>query len=260
MYHLEQSTNGHSGQSSMRVIRATQRLLFVIGLLLTIIYLAAYIHRTTSSYADLKRFEEARAASSVRSDAERDVSVDYSLWSEKRIRDYQESLAMHLQAPSAVLRIPKVHLEVAVLEGTDDVTLNRAVGHIAGTGAPGTDGNVGIAGHRDGFFRVLKDIVPGDQIELLTSQGTNRYVVDHIALVQPNNVSVLRPRSGPSLTLVTCYPFYYIGSAPQRYIVEATIAHFDARKTGGSNGSELQTLGHAARTATQYTSETATRN
>ena len=125
--------------------------------------------------------------------------------------------------PLAVLRIPKVHLEVPVLDGTDDLTLNRGVGHIVGTVRPGEDGNIGIAGHRDGFFRALKDVGPGDTIELVTPKRVVRYAVDQIVLVRPEDVSVLQPRSRPSLTLVTCYPFYFVGSAPQRYIVQASV-------------------------------------
>ena len=125
--------------------------------------------------------------------------------------------------PLAVLRISAINLEVPVLEGTDDLTLNRAVGHIEGTAAPGETGNVGIAGHRDGFFRGLKDIHLGDTFDLFTEKGNSRYVVDEIVIVSPDDVSVLAPRSKPALTLVTCYPFYFVGSAPLRYIVHATI-------------------------------------
>jgi sortase A len=111
------------------------------------------------------------------------------------------------------------------LEGKDDFTLNRAAGHIEATAEPGQDGNVGIAGHRDGFFRVLKDIHQGDAIELITTKQDIRYVVDELLIVNPQDVSVLQPRSRASLTLVTCYPFYFVGSAPQRFIVHALVAH-----------------------------------
>jgi sortase A len=125
----------------------------------------------------------------------------------------------------AVLRIPSLNLEVPVLPGTDDPTLDRALGHIDGTALPGHDGNVGIAGHRDGFFRALKDIHQGDTIDLFTQNKTEHFLVDEIVIVSPEDVSVLKPRSKASLTLVTCYPFYFVGSAPQRYIVHASIAN-----------------------------------
>ena len=124
-------------------------------------------------------------------------------------------------APAAVLRIPKIGLEVSVLPGTDERTLDRAVGHIEGTAQPGTDGNLAIAGHRDGFFRGLKDIAPGDLIELDTLQGKDTYRVERTWVVNPEDVSVLDPTSTRVLTLVTCYPFYFVGEAPYRFIVRA---------------------------------------
>ena len=90
-----------------------------------------------------------------------------------------------------------------------------------GTAPPGTDGNSGIAGHRDGFFRGLKDIVPGDAIELDTLNGKEAYRVERTWVVEPEDVSVLDPTPMRALTLVTCYPFYFVGSAPQRFIVRA---------------------------------------
>jgi sortase A len=148
---------------------------------------------------------------------------DLSLWSEKRVKEYQESLAEHFPPALGILRIPKISVEVPVLEGTDDLSLNRGVGHVTGTANPGREGNVAIAGHRDGFFRGLKDVFLGDKVELVTPQRTETYIIDRITIVQPSDVSVLQPRSQASLTLITCYPFYFIGSAPQRYIVQASI-------------------------------------
>ena len=154
-----------------------------------------------------------------------DVSpADFSLWSEKRIEGYKESLVEHIGPPLAILRVAKIHLEVPVLDGTDDLILNRGVGRIAGTARVGSSDNVGIAGHRDGFFRGLKDLAVGDTMDLVTPSSTETYVVDKIQIVDPKDVSVLRPAKVPSLTLVTCYPFYFIGSAPQRYIVHASIS------------------------------------
>src|SRR5215469_851377 len=92
------------------------------------------------------------------------------------------------------------------------------------------EGNIGISGHRDGFFRGLKDIREGDGIELVTATGTDTYTIDHIVIVKPTDVSVLAPRPRPSITLVTCYPFYFVGSAPQRYIVQASMNPSDPRR------------------------------
>jgi sortase A len=168
------------------------------------------------------------------------LSVSFDLWSPKRIEAYEQSLMEHFDPPLAILRIAKVNLEAPVLEGTDDLTLNRGVGHIAGTGRPGQEGNIGIAGHRDGFFRVLKDIGPGDTIELMTASRTDVYTVDQVVLVSPSDVSVLQARPGRSLTLVTCYPFYFVGSAPQRYIVQASVRNSDDADPGRSRNSKLQ--------------------
>jgi sortase A len=114
-------------------------------------------------------------------------------------------------------------LEVPVLDGVDDISLNRGVGYIPGTTYLGERGNIGIAGHRDGFFRILKDAGIGDVIELETLDRIDVYQVKNIVIVDKNDVSVLRPTSAPTLTLVTCYPFYFIGSAPKRYIVVASL-------------------------------------
>jgi sortase A len=147
---------------------------------------------------------------------------DVSLWSEKRVEAYKQSLTQHFERPLALLQISKIHLVVPVFNGTDDLTLNRGVGRIAGTAHVGAKGNLGIAGHRDGFFRGLKDIRMGDTIELVLPDRTETYVVDKIQIVDPTNVGVLNPETVFSLTLVTCYPFYFIGSAPQRYIVHGS--------------------------------------
>ena len=111
-----------------------------------------------------------------------------------------------------------------MLEGTDELTLNRGVGHIAGTALFGKIGNVGIAGHRDGFFRGLKNIKVGDRIEVEEPGKVETYIVDRLQIVDPSNVRVLRSSDRSALTLVTCYPFYYIGSAPQRFIAHAILA------------------------------------
>jgi sortase A len=143
-----------------------------------------------------------------------------SLWSPERRKAFAESRAS-AGIPLAVLSIPKIHLEVAVLDGTDDLSLNRAVGLIEGTPRPGERGNIGIAGHRDGFFRALKDIGPGDGITLRSAAGRHDYVVKSVRIVEEDDTSVLDDSPRDSVTLVTCYPFYYVGSAPRRYIVRA---------------------------------------
>jgi len=126
--------------------------------------------------------------------------------------------------PLGRLEVPRLSLSVIVSQGVSTGTLRRSVGHIPGTALPGELGNVGIAGHRDTFFRPLKEIRKNDILALTTLAGAYQYVVDSIQIVSPDNVKVLDPTDHPTLTLVTCYPFYYVGSAPKRFIVQAHLA------------------------------------
>jgi len=162
-------------------------------------------------------------------------AVDFALWSQKRIEAYKQALAAKLDAPVARLSIPRIGIdEVPVFEGTGDLTLNRGAGLIAGMGRPGRPGNVGIAAHRDSFFRGLKDIKVGDQIELNARSREFAYKVEDIEIVDPGDVSVLKSRSKPSLTLVTCYPFYFVGDAPMRYIVHAALLNLSKATSRGA--------------------------
>lgn len=146
---------------------------------------------------------------------------DQRLWSEKRVRAWRATFHRDAAPPLAVLRIPRLGLEAAVLEGTDEWTLDRGVGHIEETALPGVAGNIGIAGHRDGFFRVLEHVRVGDRLEVQTLDGVQLYQIARTWIVDPEDVSVLDPTSTPSVTLVTCYPFYFVGPAPRRFIVRA---------------------------------------
>jgi sortase A len=119
------------------------------------------------------------------------------------------------------IEIAKIGLTAIILEGIDERTLRHAVGHIPGTSLPGQQGNVAIAGHRDTFFRALRNIHNGDQITLTTLDGTFRYLVDSTRVVAPEDTQVLDDSGGAILTLVTCYPFYFVGPAPKRFIVRA---------------------------------------
>jgi sortase A len=121
----------------------------------------------------------------------------------------------------ARLEAPAAGLSATVIEGSTDDMLARAAGHIENTALPGEPGNVGIAGHRDTTFRAVRTLVPGDTITLTSRSGRFDYRVTQTFIVTPDTVSVLNPTSHPSLTLVTCYPFTFIGHAPMRYIVRA---------------------------------------
>jgi sortase A len=123
--------------------------------------------------------------------------------------------------PVARFEIPRLNIDSVMIEGVSDSDLHRAIGHIPGTALPGSQGNVGIAGHRDTFFRPLRNIHEGDVISLTTLEATYRYQVESTEVVTPDRSDVLNPTSEPHLTLVTCFPFYYVGSAPKRFIVHA---------------------------------------
>ena len=119
------------------------------------------------------------------------------------------------------IEIPRLLLSAVVFEGVDETTLRRAVGHIPGTALPGQPGNVGLSGHRDTFFRPLKDLKIKDEVQFSTLKGNFKYEVESLRVVEPDNVGVLAASAENVLTLVTCYPFYYVGPAPQRWIVRA---------------------------------------
>jgi LPXTG-site transpeptidase (sortase) family protein len=129
------------------------------------------------------------------------------------------------------LEAPSVKMSTAVLEGSDDATLSRGAGHIEDTPYPGEAGNVGIAGHRDTVFRPLRNIKVGDALDLTTTDRVYRYKISKTLIVGPDDVYVLDPTKSPTLTLVTCYPFEYVGHAPRRFIVQAQLIKEEARAT-----------------------------
>jgi sortase A len=222
-----------------QVLRWIQRVLMITGVLLLGLYVGAIFHSGITSRIAASRFGNADVSSSSGHSIHRSIKetqkLDFTLWSEKRVAAYKESLLQHFDPAIALMRVRRLGLEAPVFEGVDDLTLNRGAGHIPGTALPGENGNFAIAGHRDGFFRALKDIIPGDEIEVLTTTRRYTYRVDQIVLVSPNDVGVLKSGSFQSLTLVTCYPFYFIGSAPKRYIVKALFMKSDPMPGESSN-------------------------
>ena len=127
------------------------------------------------------------------------------------------------------VEIPRLDISAMVREGVDAATLSRAVGHVPNTPLPGAAGNVAIAAHRDTYFRNVRNIRNGDRIRMVTPKGTYEYIVDSLKIVEPTEVNVLDPTPEPAITLVTCYPFNYIGSAPKRFIVRARQVTTEAR-------------------------------
>lgn len=128
--------------------------------------------------------------------------------------------------------IPRLRLNATVREGVDDSTLRVAVGHMPSTALPGMPGNVALAAHRDTLFRKLRDIRKSDRITFETTQGSYEYVVESLSVVKPTDVSVLKAKQGDQLlTLITCYPFNYVGAAPNRFIVRARQVNLTAKAT-----------------------------
>jgi sortase A len=143
------------------------------------------------------------------------TEADKSLWSQQRISAFAVNAGAP-KTPEAVLRIAALQLDVPIYSGTSEVNLNRGAAHIEGTATLSHSGNIGIAAHRDGFFRKLKDIAIDDEVDLDIGERTLRYRVVDISVVSPSDVHVLAPTETASLTLVTCYPFYFLGAAPER--------------------------------------------
>jgi LPXTG-site transpeptidase (sortase) family protein len=136
--------------------------------------------------------------------------------------------------PLAFLRFERLNIRVPVFEGTDPRTLTRGTGWIVGTTRPGEAGAIGIAGHRGSFVRALRDLRQGDVLELVSAVGTATYTVGDFEIVAPHEVAVLRSGSIPSLMLVTCYPFAFVGAAPQRFVVHAVFSASRIEPAAGS--------------------------
>ncbi len=176
---------------------------FMAGGLLALAY-AAYVVTDASVYqaVEQRRFERVRRAPAAESaPAAEPALVD--------------------GRPIGEIQIPRVGLTAVVAQGDSDAVLRRAVGHLDGTAWPGQSGNVVLAGHRDTFFSPLKRVQVGDVITLRTRGGDFTYLVESTSVVPPGDVQVLQPTGRPTLTLITCFPFAYFGSAPDRFIVRA---------------------------------------
>ena len=193
-------------------------------------YTVVRVQGSLASSAAIEEFERSIASKAAEpepaSGLPSQLPVDTTLWSEGRIEEYERDAGADLGLPLAILRIPSVGIEVPIFEGTDEAALNRGAGRIEGTAFPGSDGNVGLASHRDGFFRPLEDISLGDAVVIQDLEETTEYIVDDLRIVKPTDVWVLDATENPTVTLVTCYPFYFVGSAPQRFIVRAVLSEY----------------------------------
>jgi sortase A len=196
-------------------LRWIERALLVIGILCLGVWAYAWIDARYVQYEENKLLDEATAAA-----AETDALASFH-------EQEADAAPKKRQEPKPEgslvgrVEIPRVGVSGIVLEGVEKKTLRRGVGRIPGTSLPEDGGNVGLAAHRDSFFRGLKDIRKNDIITLKTLESTYYYRVDWTEIVLPEDTHVLEDTGVPELTLVTCYPFYYVGSAPKRFVVRA---------------------------------------
>jgi sortase A len=201
------SEQNHSSARRQTLLRWTQRFLFITGILLL-------------GYVGFTLLEARLYQVSAKRSLENQIQMEKEK-NETHTRPVINKFAAKTGEVLGRMDIPRLGMSVAVLQGTSSRILRLGIGHIAGTPLPGEDGNIGIAGHRDTFFRGLKDIRKNDEIQLQAASGLSRYEVDWAKVVANDDQSVLAPSTESALTLVTCYPFYFVGPAPKRFVVRA---------------------------------------
>ena len=187
------------------MIRTVERILFVIGIVALGWYATARLAAAREQSALSRELEAARSAMDAQPAATRAPA------------------ALAARALIGRIEVPRLKLSALAREGVDVRTLRGSVGHVPGTALPGAEGNAAFAAHRDTFFSPLKWIRKGDEVLVTTPDGVHRYAVNRTRVVDPSDVSVLQPSREHTLTLITCYPFDYVGSAPKRFIVQATL-------------------------------------
>ena len=215
--------------------RWIERALLVIGILCLGVWAYAWIDARVVQYEENRLLDEAAVARS----GQQPPAAETDALGSFRERDVPRKRQEPKEEGALVGRveIPRLGVSGIVLEGVGKKTLRRGIGRIPGTALPEDGGNVGLAAHRDSFFRGLKDIRKNDIITLKTLESTYYYRVNWTEIVLPKDTQVLEDTGEPELTLVTCYPFYYVGSAPKRFIVRAqrideTVAVDELRKEG----------------------------
>jgi len=209
--------SGRAARARRKTLKWVERLLILIGVLCFGYFLYTYAEATL-----YQAFED-RELDKILNDA---AVSGTSGATREEVAPVPEAPPRRTYAPGSTvgrIEIPRLGVSAVIKAGSDARTLRLAVGYIPGTGLPGARGNFGLAGHRDTFFRKLRDINPDDEIRIVTTDGVFLYHVQRTSIVMPQDVWVLNPTDYPALTLVTCYPFNYIGSAPKRFIVRAAL-------------------------------------
>ncbi|WOJ92101.1 class D sortase [Congregibacter variabilis] len=169
--------------------------------------------------------------SEVRADQSLAIMPDMQLWSDVRKDAYLRAIETENTPVLAILRAPSLGLSVPVYNSASDLNMDRGAGVIDGMAYPHEPGHIGIAGHRDGYFRTLKDASVGDSLILDTLNGERRFIIEDLRVIDPDELQYLQETEDPRLTIVTCYPFYFAGSAPQRFLVRAAPAPLTTGKS-----------------------------
>lgn len=221
------------GWPTSQALRRLEFCCWGLGLALVIIWLVSTLWAGFGYRWALAAFEQSRPGVALAATPDSDQPPrsavlehsppDQSTWSAERVRQYAEARWNVPLTPEAVIRIRSLGLEVPVFPGATEANMTRGAGRITGSPRFGEPGNVSVSSHRDGFFRKLEAIRVGDEIVVDTRAATYRYVVEEIRVTDPSDTVVLWPGDVPELTLVTCYPFNFIGRAPQRYVVRAEL-------------------------------------
>ena len=215
-----------------KALRAIELLSYVAGTLLTGFFVVHLAQGEVQRQEGVAAFEENAQAVALATSPQQQtpaqpfdetLAPDTSLWAPGRIADYQASLNAELPPVLGVLEVPSVGLKLPVYQTNSELVMDRAAGVIDGMAYPHEAGNIGISGHRDGYFRALKDVQVGDAIVLQTLEGEKKFRIDAIQVVEISDTSLLQDTRDQTVTLVTCYPFYFVGHAPQRFIVTASL-------------------------------------
>lgn len=199
-----------------RVLPVVEKALWTIGGLLLLVYVVARADSVVGSRVAL-------ASVAAKSELQPPAQPRYRFWSQGRIDAYRASTGFETGPLVGTLQIRALDLLVPLYADTNELHLNRGVGVIEGMAMPGEGGNLGIAGHRDGFFRVLRDIRKGERVEVRTPASQYVYEVSDVSIVDAADATPLAATREPSLTLVTCYPFYFVGPAPRRFVVHGVL-------------------------------------
>jgi len=202
-------------------MKTLERALWTAGCLLLLVYVVARADSAIGGQAALNSAVEMSEAHASTTPAQH--QPQYRFWSRERIEAYRAGAGLDAGPLVGTLQIASLDLLVPLYGDTAELHLNRGVGLIEGMALPGEPGNLGIAGHRDGFFRVLRDIRKGQRVEVRTPSARYVYEVSGVSIVAATDATLLAPTREPSLTLVTCYPFYFVGPAPRRFVVRGML-------------------------------------